>query len=396
MRRALFLLFLLTSCQAQTHPSVYLWDGATLYTLQTDVATPAQLAAQISAPLNQADHVLLNGKLIPAEMVLPAGSFTLQIERAVAFRLVTPDGEKSLLSAALTLGQALHESGYTFYAQDFLVPPASTPLTDGLTAELRPSRLLTIRLSGQTVTIRSAAQTVGQALAEAGAPLLRLDSSLPAESAPLPANGEIQLIRQTETLSLTLKSIPFQNQYTDSADLPLGVEDILSPGTPGVALRATRIRLVNGVETTRTEAPEKVILPPQDRITGRGTQIRLQTLTAPGGPLQYWRAISMYATSYSPCRSGVPGRCFNSTASGLPVQRGVVAFSRAWYSQLAGAQVYVPGYGLAVVADVGGGFPDGRAWIDLGYSDADWQNWGGWVTVYFLAPAPASVPYFLE
>jgi hypothetical protein len=45
---------------------------------------------------------------------------------------------------------------------------------------------------------------------------------------------------------------------------------------------------------------------------------------------------------------------------------------------------------------VGGGFPDGRLWIDLGYSDEDWQNWGGMVTVYFLAPAPATIPAALQ
>jgi resuscitation-promoting factor RpfB len=116
----------------------------------------------------------------------------------------------------------------------------------------------------------------------------------------------------------------------------------------------------------------------------------------PGTQLQYWRAISMYATSYSPCRSGVPGRCFYGTAGGLPVQRGVVAMTRLWFNQLRGTQVYIPGYGAAVVADVGGGFPDGRPWIDLAFSDDDFETWSGWITVYFLAPAPQEIPYFLK
>lgn len=396
MRRALLLLLLLTACQTQPPTTTFLWDGATLHRLQADSTTPAKLAAQNAAPLTADDRVLLNGQPIPAETVLPTGEFTLQINRAVSLRLITPEGEKIIRSAAPTLGQALHESGYTLYAQDFLAPPASTPLSEGLTVEYRPSRPLTVQSGGQSLLIRSAAQTVGQALAEAGIALLGLDSSLPAESAPIPANGEIQLLRQAEILAPTLISIPFQTHSVESADLPLGVEEILQPGAPGVALRLTRIRLVDGVETSRAEEAERALLPPQDRISGRGTQISLQTLNTPGGARQYWRAISMYATSYSPCRSGVPGRCFSGTASGLPVQRGVVAFSRAWYNQLAGTRVYIPGYGEAVVADVGGGFPDGRAWIDLGYSDSDWQEWSGWVTVYFLAPAPASIPYFLK
>jgi 3D (Asp-Asp-Asp) domain-containing protein len=69
---------------------------------------------------------------------------------------------------------------------------------------------------------------------------------------------------------------------------------------------------------------------------------------------------------------------------------------RSLFNQLSGSQVYIPGYGVAVIGDVGGGFPDGRAWIDLGYSDDDYQSWSGMVTVYFLAPAPATIPAGLE
>ena len=73
------------------------------------------------------------------------------------------------------------------------------------------------------------------------------------------------------------------------------------------------------------------------------------------------------------------------------------------YNALAGQQLFIPGYGHATVADVGGGSIIEKnlgvartKWIDLGYSDNDWQEWGTWVTVYFLAPAPASIPYLLQ
>jgi 3D (Asp-Asp-Asp) domain-containing protein len=60
-----------------------------------------------------------------------------------------------------------------------------------------------------------------------------------------------------------------------------------------------------------------------------------------------------------------------------------------------GQPVYIPGYGHATVEDVGGGIP-GRFWIDLGYSDNDYEAWGDWVTVYFLTPVPQNVVYILE
>lgn len=396
-RWPLWLALCLAACAPAAPQFVFLWDEATLYTLTAHSATPASLAAEAGLTLSPQDRFLFNGVPVGAESRLPAESFTLQIRRAVTFELRAPNGSFSITSSAPTLREALAENGYALQAGDFLAPPAETPPSPGLQVEYRPGREIHLQFAnGAAFTFRSAAQTVGQALAEAGIPLLGLDSCQPEPQQPLPADGKISLQRESESLALAFTSLPFETEFTQSASLPLGVEELLTPGAAGVAAQITRIRQVNGVETGREELPQRVIVAPQNRVTGRGAQILLQTLDAPGGPYSYWRAISMYATSYSPCRSGVPGRCFNGTASGLPVQRGVVAVNREWYAQLAGTQVYIPGYGAAVIGDVGGGFPDGRAWVDLGYTDSDWQEWSGWVTVYFLAPAPAEAPYFLR
>jgi resuscitation-promoting factor RpfB len=309
--------------------------------------------------------------------------------------LLTPDGEQTFASSAATVGQALAQVGLVLDERDFTWPPPGTSLNADSTVEYRPAREITVRVDGAEITTKANGETVGAALASAGIALLGLDFSLPAESAPVPAQGVIEIVRVRETISLVQKSIPFQTQFVESDEVPLGTEEILSPGRPGVAAIRTRIRYENGAETLRLEEPEAVIVPPQDRLTGRGTKIVLQAV--PGEPgMQYWRALSMYAVSYSPCGAGTLERCYYGTVLGLPVQRGVVAMSRNWYNALSGSRVYVPGYGVAVVADVGGGFPDGRPWIDLGYTDEDYVPWSSWVTVYFLAPAPDAVPYFLK
>ena len=62
---------------------------------------------------------------------------------------------------------------------------------------------------------------------------------------------------------------------------------------------------------------------------------------------------------------------------------------RDWYNVFKGYNVYVEGYGIGTVADIGY-YPYDENWIDLGYSDADYVPWGGLpVTIYFLPPAPA-------
>ncbi|OGO33056.1 MAG: hypothetical protein A2Z03_11575 [Chloroflexi bacterium RBG_16_56_8] len=203
-------------------------------------------------------------------------------------------------------------------------------------------------------------------------------------------------MRVSESLIFTQKSIPFTIEFQESADIEFGQEQLLQPGQNGLAMSRIRIRYEDGQEVFRQTESETVVRLPQKRIAARGTKIVLKTTSVDGVTIQYWRAIQMYATSYSPCRLGVPGLCSTGTAGGLPLKKGVVAMYRDWFNALRGVEVYVPGYGRGVIADLGGGFPDDRPWIDLGYSDSDWQTWSGYVTVYFLAPAPSSIPYVLQ
>ncbi len=64
-------------------------------------------------------------------------------------------------------------------------------------------------------------------------------------------------------------------------------------------------------------------------------------------------------------------RVGDTTASGLPLQKGVAAVDTSLVPFF--TQMYVPGYGEVIAADIGGGVI-GR-WIDLGYSDDDYVPW---------------------
>ena len=167
------------------------------------------------------------------------------------------------------------------------------------------------------------------------------------------------------------------------------------------AMVRTRIRYEDGKEVSRETEDEKVLREPQDRIVARGSQIVLAPVGG-NAPYEYWYATEMYATWYSPCNSGTGG-CSYGTASGARAGQGIVAVDYSIYSYLAGMQVYIPGYGFATIGDTGGGpiietalgVPRTK-WIDLGYNDDNLGKLSGWVTVYFLAPAPAEIPYFLK
>ncbi len=246
-------------------------------------------------------------------------------------------------------------------------------------------------------------QTIGAALTEAGIPLLGLDTSQPVENGTLPQDGQIRITRVSESVILAQKSISYESQTIDSPEIALGQQQVLKPGQNGLSVSRTRIRYEDGKEVNRVQDVESVVRPPQLRVIATGSKIVPNTTTINGVTFQYWRSMKMYATSYSPCRSGVPGQCFNGTKSGLPLQKGIIAVDPSTYGYLVGQKVFIPGYGNAVVGDIGGGYiiekelgVPRELWIDLGYADNNYQEAPGWVTVYFLMPAPATIPAFMK
>ena len=385
-------------------------DGDQIQRIESNERALIPLLTQAGVILSPNDRILVNGMSTPLDQTHPstgsrqglqADTLTIQIRRAVTLTLVTPQGQQTLATSALTVGQALSEAGYSLTKNDRIAPPADTPITQALTVTFTPARDVMIFVGDNVVNIRSAAETVGEALAEAGIPLIGFDTSSPLEDEALPPDSQVRVVRVYESTSVALEPIPFQVEVIESPDVPLGQEETIQPGVNGIAMIRTRIYYEDGKEVSRATEDEIVMREPQNRIVAGGSKIVLAPV---GGsiPYDYWLATEMYATVYSPCASGTGG-CSYGTASGARAGQGIVAVDYSIYSYLAGMQVYVPGYGIATIGDTGGGpiietaFGVPRTkWIDLGFNEGEMRNMTGWVTVYFLAPAPAEVPYFLK
>jgi resuscitation-promoting factor RpfB len=351
---------------------------------------------QAGITLEPKDRVLLNGLLIAIDQPITTYPITLQIRRAVAIAVVTPQGKQQVQSSAFSVGETLQDLDYWLRAGDKIEPALSSPITDGMTITVTTPRELTVSVDGKALQIQSAARTVGEALAEAGIPLIGLDYSVPAEAEreALPSDGQIRVVRVNESLLLAQKPIPFESDLQASAEVPLDQTQILQPGENGLTVQRIRIRYEDGNEISRVTEDETMVRPPKTRLLGYGTKVEIQTATLDGVEIEYWRAVQMYATAYSPCRSGVD-KCFSGTSSGKSLRKGMVGLRYDWYLSMQGQPLYIPGYGFASVEDVCGGCI-GKPWIDLGYSDNDYEQWNSWVTVYFLTPVPANVIYVLE
>jgi 3D (Asp-Asp-Asp) domain-containing protein len=183
-----------------------------------------------------------------------------------------------------------------------------------------------------------------------------------------------------------LEPVPFESTYQPLEDAEIDTKRIIETGSYGVRANQVRVRVEDGQEVGRTVEGEWLAREPSPRVVGYGTKIVVRTLATSDGPVEYWRSVQMWATSYSASRAGVSPDApnYGTTASGKPLTKGLVAIDRSLIPF--GTRMYVPGYGFAEAADTGGGVR-GR-WIDLGYDDDNYKGWAQYVTVYFLTPVP--------
>jgi uncharacterized protein YabE (DUF348 family) len=374
-------------------------------TLFTPERVPVVLLAEAGINLNADDQLLADGVPIPIDEPLSAArNHSLQIRRVAQINVEVGPQTETFRSAASTLGQALWEQGIRLYNGDQLSPSPEAPVHGGqIQAKLVRSQELIIQVQEQTIHTRSIGPTVGAALAKTGLGLQGLDYSIPAEGEPLPEDGAIELVRVREQVTIEQDLLPFSVTQQPLPDVPIDTTQVVQAGEYGLTAKRVRVVYENRPEgegweeVDRQVEDEWVAREPQPRVNGYGTKIEIKTINTPNGPIEYWRAVDVYASTYSPCRLGVPDYCSSTTSSGKELQKGMIATTLEWYLYMKGMPVYVPDYGFATIEDVGGGLPD-RHWIDLGYSEEDWVGWAGWTTIYFLTPVPNpdNILYVLE
>jgi resuscitation-promoting factor RpfB len=366
---------------------VYILKDENHTSLTTSEDELLKILSQAMIPISQEDQILINGKKGEPASILSPGSdiVVIQIRSAIPIKITSEEEEQILFTSSPTLIEALWDAGIILESTDLLSLPADTTITPNLTVNIKKGQPIHIKTQTGSITIDSSASTVGEALVQAGLSLQGLDYSIPGADKPVPPDGEIQLIRQREEVIIEHTPVEFETEYQPADDLELDTRATIQPGEYGLIARRVRIRYKDGVEVSRSIDEEWMARVPQARIVGYGTKIVKRVADTPDGPIEYWRALTMYAVSYNPSDGG------SGTASGLPLKKGIVAIDRNYIPFF--TRLYIPGYGEAIAADVGGGVR-GRM-IDLGYTLEDYVSWHQWVTVYFLWPPPENIVWFI-
>jgi len=365
--------------------------------LQTPEKIPANLVAELDVLLFPKDQVLINGEEIDPHSPLEEDGFLLvQVIPAVPVELDIDGRQVTLFTDQPTLGAALETAAIRLSPQDWISEDLMTPLEDDLEVSIRRARQVSVKVGETTVSGMTAAETVGEALVDLGLPLQNLDHTLVDEDDPIPDGETIEIVHVNEQVMILKDQVSYSNAFVEDPDTVLDQISVVTPGQVGIYATRERIQFANGEEIWRDTPESWQASEARDGVLGYGSKVEVRTAVVDGQEIEYWRKISVYATSYSPCRLGVQGLCSNTTASGLPLQKGSIAVTRSWFNMMRFQRVFVQGYGPGTIMDVGGGalFFD-HYWIDLGYSDENYQPWHHWTTMYFLTPVPDWYPAIL-
>ncbi len=368
--------------------------GMAPVTIYSASRVPADLLKEAGLTLQPDDSLLWDGQVMDLNQPLPdAPQYDFQVAPGHQVTVICNNINRDVSTSGATLGAGLWAAGQMVSPVDLLSAPYTTSLGQQASISVKLAAPISVQVDGKTITGKSAAATVGDALAELGISLQSLDESVPAESQPVPADGTIKVVRVREEIVLDETKTPFKSELVPDSSIELDQSRVVQAGQNGIKVTRTRVRYEDGLEVSRTNEGEWVASQPRNQKIGYGTKVVIHTLDTPDGQIQYYRAVRVYATSFAPCNFiQFIGHCSYTTANGMTLQKGVIGVGEAWYRLFKNQRVYVENYGPATVADYG--YVPGY-WIDLGYSDADFVNWHGYTTLYFLAPAPANVPWTL-
>jgi resuscitation-promoting factor RpfB len=291
---------------------------------------------------------------------------------------------ETIETRAATADELLAERSIVRSPEDALSVDPAGELVDGETITYRAAFAVTVVVDGVQRTVRSAAPTVGELLGREGIAFDGHDRVAPAPAAELAKDAVVTVAHVNAWTETVRKPVPVKTVKRWAFTLPSGKTAVVDPGAPGVLETAYAVsRTPDRRAVRRTQLVSRVIRAPRSRIVaeGIGEYTALSTLAQRGiqGTLRLASsALSMVATAYTASCGG----CSGVTASGRPAGHGVVAVDPRVIPL--GTRMYIPGYGHAVAGDTGGSIHGHR--IDLGFdSSAQAYRFGRRsVTVYLI------------
>ncbi|MEV0945490.1 transglycosylase family protein [Rhodococcus sp. NPDC049939] len=298
------------------------------------------------ARINSARSPLLYAVVALLLLTLIAGAVTAVVRHKSV--ILDVDGEKiSLRTMATDAAQALAAAGYTISERDVVAPAQDAALSDGDTVVLRRAREVSLTVDGRPETVwttaltvedalkqfqladdvyvsasrshrlpldgavlevhnpldvmladgarpaaavRIAAPTVGEFLAEHGAPLEQADTVVPAADSRLTDGMTVTVTRvRTETKVETLPLEP-EEQRIEDPTMNMSRTVVEDPGVPGIQEVTFAVDTVNGDEVGRRQVDANVMTASSPRVVRVGAKPGTEVPPVENGAI--WDALA--------------------------------------------------------------------------------------------------------
>lgn len=376
-------------------------DGESL-AFGTTAATAGGALAEAGVVLRPGDVVLMDGVpaseraplagvryasgLPPASVPSATRPVALSVLRARPYTVYIDTARVDVSSAATTVEGLVADLGMTVREGDLVTPPLGTPLAAGMTVTLAKARTVNVSLNGKETSLYTQAETVGEVLELLGVNPGEGDILSPSRETTV-FNGMNLVVGTTEVLLETVtEQVPAPTVFEEDPALPRGEVRIVN-GAPGERVSTFSVTYRNGQETSRSflSATLTTAPVPSRHITGtRAASATKPTVNLPGFTGTYREKVTVWATWYN-ASHGAWGRDdpnYGRTATGVTVDHGICAVDPSFIPL--GTRFVVPGYGMCIAADTGGGIKGSK--IDLGFpEDAGSNPWHtGYVDIYIL------------
>lgn len=376
--------------------------------LRTHATTVGEIAREANLLVDDSDEIYLDGARVALSTTLPAPvevradvprfwgtppwnertvlPLTLAVRRAVPLTVHDGAVTVSFRTTAPSVGEALHREHYLLYLGDQVDPPLGTPARARLHVFIQRSIPVVFRFDGETLRTRTRQTTVGAAMAEQGLVVAGLDRVEPAMATALTPNMTVEVVRVREQVEIAQDVVPFNTVWVGDNSLPIDQRAVKTQGQAGITRHRYRVRYEDNQVISRTLDTSWVAQEPITRVLAYGRQIEPKTLQTADGEITYWRKVRMYTTAYTAASAGRPPThpAYGRTRIGLTLRTGIVAVDPTVVPLR--SWVYVPGYGKGLAGDTGGGIIG--KFIDLGYSAGEYKSWHWWTDVYLLWPPP--------
>ena len=275
---------------------------------------------------------------------------------------VVVDGEPvEVRTVRTTVAGVLDQMGLAPRVSDGVTPALTETIADGARIEINTAFPVTVTTAESSYRVQTPGGTVASLLDKLGIELSDLDRVTPGLFHLVQPRDEIRVVRVNKSLVTETEPIAYEVLRWAEPNLEKGKTAILREGREGVRELVYEVTTEDGKEVDRVLVSNTVAQEPRNKIIGIGTKIVVRTLMTANGPIRYTDVLEMEATAYYPGPESTGVYADGITATGEVAGHGIVAVDPRVIPL--GTRLFIPGYGVALAADVGGAIKGHR--IDL-------------------------------